>query len=364
MFLSTKSRVCGEGNFVLGYDGRMKKRGVLFTLSLAGLLLACGQEGSSSSLSSSSSSSLSTAELPTYGRMNLNGEASIDFDILIQDVVTNVNLDIYGISLKIKTDTEVERLGDILDYTYYRVSNIIGELTAESIRMSIKRGRATILYDFDTANIDFYLLEGNFYVDLSGLDFTDIDWSSLGIGDFEMPNGKIFIKDAVSFLNDEQFRTLADVLSLGVLSMDTLLNFAQKDPVIDNALTMERYDSERFMVRYALTSDSIAALVGQFSSESAAEVKTAIEGAIAFVPDTFVSLLYDVKTQQISNLGVSGGIMPNLAALSEKAAESIKEFTLAIDAFLFTDQVTEFVIPPLEDYQECKLPQKQEQEGE
>ena len=347
----------------MAYDEGMKKSGFLFILSVTGLLLACGEGGSSSSLSSIEASSSSIEPAPTYARMNIDGDFTIDFDLMISDALTNFRLDIDGVSLKVKTDNEMERLGDVLDYTYYQVSNLIGELSAESILMTIKRGRATVLYDFETTSINCYLLEGTFYVDLSNLDFTDIDWSSLGVAEEDIPTGKLYFKDALSFLNDEKFRTLADVLSLGIFGMDTLLSFAQNDPVIDSALTMERYDAEQFLVEYALSSDSIAALVGQFSSESASEVKTAIDNALAFVPDSHVSLLYNAKTQGLSNFSLCGGVIPNLEAISEEAAKSIKNFTFTVDATLFTDKAEDFVIPSLDDYKEYQLPQ-QESQGE
>lgn len=281
---------------------------------------------------------------------------------MIGEVLSDVILDFKGVTLWAKTDTDIDRIGDLIDYTYYLVSNIIGQLTAESILLTVKRGRATLTYDFTTAAIDFYLLEGNFYVDLSRLDFTDLDLSSLGLDSESLPSGKIWFKDAVSFLNDEKFRSLADILSLGIFGMDTLLSFAQKDPVIDEALSLERYSDEQFLAKYQITSASIAALVGQISSDAASEVKTKIDDAVTFVEGSYLSVLFNAKTQEVEKLGVNGGVIPDLSTLSEGEQESpFKEATFTMNATLFSTQEEGFEIPSLEDYQEIVRNETQEE---
>ena len=281
---------------------------------------------------------------------------------MVENSQADITLDLHGVELKVTSDTPLERLGDALDYTYYSVSNLIGTLSAEAIRLTAKQDRATLIYDFETTTIDFFLLEGTFYVDLSSLSVNQASQSSSSSSsESRLPTGKIFIKDAVSFLNDEQYRTLADVLSLGVFGMDTLLKFAQQDQTIGNALSMERYNDEEFFAKYALNSDSVAALVNQFSESGGAETKKAIDNAITFGQDTYVSALFNAKTQAVSELGLHGEISPNLSTVSQEVQNAIKAFTLSVDGKGFIDGTDEFTIPPLDDYQEYVPPTSQKE---
>ena len=340
------------------------KNHALLPLVMIPMLLACNNGASSSSSSSSSaSSSSSSSSVPACRRLNLLGDFQVDVQAVVESAQFDISLDLHGVELKVTSDTPLERLGDALDYTYYSVSNLIGTLSAEAIRLTAQQDRTTLIYDFETTTIDFFLLEGTFYVDLSSLSVSEASQSSSSSSSSEsqLPTGKIFIKDAVSFLNDEQYRTLADILSLGVFGMDTLLKFAQQDQTIGNALSMERYNDEEFFAKYALNSDSVAALVNQFSESSGAETKKAIDDAITFGQDTYVSALFNAKTQTVSELGLHGEISPNLSTASQEVQNAIKTFTLSVDGKGFIDGTDEFTIPPLDDYQEYVPPTSQEE---
>ena len=338
------------------------KNHALLPLVMIPMLLACNNGASSSSSSSSASSSSSSSSVPAYRRLNLLGDFQVDVQAVVENSQADITLDLHGVELKVTSDTPLERLGDALDYTYYSVSNLIGTLSAEAIRLTAKQDRATLIYDFETTTIDFFLLEGTFYVDLSSLSVNQASQSSSSSSsESRLPTGKIFIKDAVSFLNDEQYRTLADVLSLGVFGMDTLLKFAQQDQTIGNALSMERYNDEEFFAKYALNSDSVAALVNQFSESGGAETKKAIDNAITFGQDTYVSALFNAKTQAVSELGLHGEISPNLSTVSQEVQNAIKAFTLSVDGKGFIDGTDEFTIPPLDDYQEYVPPTSQKE---
>lgn len=339
------------------------KNHALLPLVMIPMLLACNNGApSSSSSSSSASSSSSSSSLPAYRRLNLLGDFQVDVQAVAENIQSDITLDLYGVELKVTSDTPLERLGDALDYTYYSVSNLIGTLSADAIRLTAKQDRTTLIYDFETTTIDFFLLEGTFYVDLTSLSVNKASQSSSSSSsECQLPTGKIFIKDAVSFLNDEQYRTLADVLSLGVFGMDTLLKFAQQDQTIGNALSIERYNDEEFFAKYALNSDSVAALVNQFSESGGAETKKAIDDAITFGLDTYVSTLFNAKTQAVSELGLHGEISPNLSTVSQEVQNAIKAFTLSVDGKGFADGTDEFTIPPLDDYQEYVPPTSQEE---
>ena len=142
--------------------------------------------------------------------------------------------------------------------------------------------------------------------------------------------------------------------------MDTLLKLAQKDETIGNALVLERYTDEEFLAKYTVNSDTLAALVGQFSEGTASAVKDAIDGAVRIGEDTYFSVIYNAKTQDVSQVGIHGTVTPILQEEGKETQSLFRSVSLSADMKVFTDKAEGFEIPPLEDYQEFVLPTSEE----
>lgn len=331
----------------------MKRHAFLFLLSSSALLLSCG--GASSSLSSSSSS-LSSSVIPhgEIQRAKATGDFQVDFAIGKEDPY-QFHVDLSGVSLTVDTDAPLERLGDVLDYDYYEIANIAFELNAESIVLTAKKGRTTLIHDFETGVLEFYLMKGDFYVYLKRLDFSDLDLSPIGLEGFSFPTGKFKISDVTAELNQEKYRTLADVLSLGTIGVNSILSIAKENPAVQEALSMKRVDDEALRMDYAVSSASLAALINAVIGDTQhADVKNSIDQVMTIQEGTSFSIDYSAKTQEVSRLGFAGAVSPIIK--QEQNDTYLHDLVLSFDIGTISEWVDDIRLPNVDEYEEFVLP--------
>ena len=282
------------------------------------------------------------------------GDFQVDFAIGQEDPY-QFHVDLNGVSLTIDTDAPLERLGDVLDYDYYEIANIAFELNAESIVLTAKKGRTTLIHDFETSALEFYLMKGDFYVYLKKLDLSDLDLSPIGLEDLSLPVGKFKISDVTAELNQEKYRTLADVLSLGTFGVNSILSIAKESPAVQEALSVKRIDDEVLRMNYVVSSTSLDALINAVIGDIQHEnVKSSIEQVMTIQEGTSFSIDYSAKTQEVSRLGFAGAVSPIIN--QEQNDIRLHDLVLSFDIGAISEWVDDIRLPNVDEYKEVVLP--------
>ena len=281
---------------------------------------------------------------------------SFSLDVAIEGESSNVSLSFVGMEFDIQDDYPIEKLSDLVDYTYYVEANMIGDLSCESILLTQKRGRGKTEYEFPTAHFRTYVTGGDIYLDLS-----EIDLSDLGV-----ETNKYVFRDGFAALKSEDAQQIRDLLSIPELDMQALLSASTENEIIENAIHMERYDRERYNVSFDLNSSTIAEVVGYFDETvNVDEVKAKIDGFLTFGEGTAFTALYNMKDNTISGFGFVGTFgLPIGSVEYEGVAIDLSNTKLDVDLSMVWNPSREFVIPPLTDYTEVTIPEEAESTSE
>ncbi len=268
---------------------------------------------------------------------------------------TDVTFSFDNLQFTILDDYPVEKISDLLDYTYYVQANMIGEMKCDAIRLTSKTGHSKTEYEFPTAEFWAYAKDGDIYLDLSAIDLSD-----LGIEE-----NKYCFKDGFSFLKEERFTDLRNILAIPDLDMQGLLAASTENVIIENAIHMERYDTERYQVRFDLTSDSISQVAGYFGETTPEEAKATIDQYVVLDEGTYLSALYNMKENSISGLGVKGTIGIPLEPIEyEGVTIDLSKTRANIDVDMEWEDYPAFEIPALEGYKEYVIEPEEETSSE
>ena len=306
------------------------------------MLLSCTGSNSSSSVSSSSSSASSEVVLPCQ-KLNVQGSFGTTLTAQVASQSIDVGLDFQGVNITLYNDYPPESIGDLLDYTYFQSANMKARVDCELIQLKQKRGVATTTIDLPASGFDLYSVQGDLYADLSEVDLSD----------FGVENNKFLFPDVYSFLNDDQYRDLAALLAVPELSMENVLLAASEDPSLEEAIHLTPYDRDRYQVEFALQTDALAAIVSSVNPQSSKEeVKAEIDESFSFAEGSRLSMLYNMKTNEISGLGVNGGIsFPFEPIVLGEITIDFSSSLIRMDMDAEWMGAEEFEIPPLEGYQ-------------
>ena len=281
---------------------------------------------------------------------------SFSLDVKIDDDSSNISLSFVGMEFAIQGDYPIEKLSDLVDYTYYAEANMIGDLSCESILLTQKRGRGKTEYEFPTAHFRTYVTGGDIYLDLS-----EIDLSDLGV-----ETNKYVFRDGFSMLKSEEAVQIRDLLSIPELDMQALLSASTEDEIIENAIHMERYDRERYNVSFDLNSSTIAEVVGYFDETAKVdEVKAKIDEFVTFGEGTALTALYNMKDNSVSGFGFVGTLgLPIGSFEYEGISFDLSNTKLDVALNMVVNPSQAFALPPLDDYTEVTIPEEAESTSE
>jgi len=281
---------------------------------------------------------------------------SFSLDVAIEGESSNVSLSFVGMEFAIQDDYPIEKLSDLVDYTYYAEANMIGDLSCESIFLTQRRGRGKTEYEFPTAHFRTYVTGGDIYLDLS-----EIDLSDLGV-----ETNKYVFRDGFAALKSEDAQQIRDLLSIPELDMQALLSASTENEVIENAIHMERYDRERYNVSFELNSSTIAEVVGYFDETAKVdEVKAQIDEFVTFGAGTAITALYNMKDNSVSGFGLVGTLGLPIGSLEyEETSIDLSNTKLNVDLNMVWNSSEAFALPPLDDYTEVTIPKETESTSE
>ena len=267
---------------------------------------------------------------------------------MLNEGETNVDVFIDGFALNLNGDYPMENIGHLLDYDYYQIANIAGEVSVDALRVSTVRGHGKIEYRYEDVRTNIYEKEGTFYADFSELDFSDLGLEA----------GKYYFPDAFSFLQEESVTSLGGVLAMLSFEVSSLFNAAAADSIIEDAITMEAIDKKTYELRFALTNESLSHLAATLSGQEAGDIQTSIDEYMTLLEDSYLSIQYDASTQEVGSVGIALSVTPKLEDVQIGNGNYIRlgESVLRLNGDLSWEGSADFFMPELEGYQEFVPP--------
>ena len=313
----------------------MKKERVILLLGSAALLSSCGctpqgqlsSEATSLSVASSAiSSSVATSSEPDLParKLQYSGDATASFELEQGLLSYKTGVELQQFRFDLDNNFPIETISDLLLYNYYQVAEFKGTLSARRLVVTLPSvGKISTNVNYDDPGFTFYNKEGNFYLDIS-----DEDLSEIGIA-----QGKYVFEDAYAKLKDAtDITALIDALQMPDIDIPKLLERGMSDPDLGPVMSGRKYDRDNDCLDIVISPASLAAVAEIFGSDTGrADIVASIDKVVSFGENSKLSLMYDLKTKELSGIGLNGTFTPKFEPFYVHGLTKLTGMTLRLD---------------------------------